>query len=267
MWTTPEPPLSIKGVSAATLRKLASAFRAGQLVSPLTPFSLATVTACPAALARDLQRLSREAMSSAHLALLLDVAAEAVEARMLRDAAAELVWSGPEAPQAHSRDTRVVVDELFSSAQRSVLVSTYVVHHPDRIFAALGARLDAVPTMVARVFLNVERRSGDTRLENGLLYAFATDLASKWPGARRPEVYYDPRGLSTDPQVRASWHAKCVLVDDEVAFVTSANFTEWAQDRNVEAGALIRSHQFAIQLRRQMESLIESKQVRRLPGF
>ncbi len=86
-------------------------------------------------------------------------------------------------------------------------------------------------------------------------------------GVRRPEFYYDPRGLSRDPAVRASWHAKCVVVDDEVAFVTSANFTEWAQERNVEAGALIRSRQFAVQLRSQMENLIQTKQVRRLPGF
>ena len=98
-------------------------------------------------------------------------------------------------------------------------------------------------------------------------HAHAIDLVSRWPGVRRPEVYYDPRGLSPDPSIRASWHAKCVLVDDEVAFVTSANFTEWAQDRNVEAGALIRSRHFASQLRLQMESLIESRQVKRLPGF
>ena len=113
----------------------------------------------------------------------------------------------------------------------------------------------------------MERKPADTRLESGLLHACASDLASKWPGIRRPEVYYDPRSVSTDPDVRASWHAKCVLVDDEVAFVTSANFTEWAQDRNVEAGALIRSRHFALQLRIQMESLIHSQQVRRLPGF
>ncbi|MEO7272933.1 MAG: phospholipase D-like domain-containing protein [Vicinamibacterales bacterium] len=160
-----------------------------------------------------------------------------------------------------------MVDDLFSSAEQSVLVSTYVIQQADRTFSALGARLDAVPTMTARIFLNVERKPGDTRLESTLLHAFASDLAAKWPGDRRPEIYYDPRGASTDVEVRASWHAKCVLVDDKVAFVTSANFTEWALDRNVEAGALIRSCHFAMQLRRQMESLIESKQVRRLPGF
>jgi phosphatidylserine/phosphatidylglycerophosphate/cardiolipin synthase-like enzyme len=267
MWTTPEPPLAIDGVSAALLRQLAAAFRSGQLIAPLTPFGLQRVAPCPAPLATDLVRLSAEGMSPSHLGLLLDVAATAAEARMARESAVELVWSGPEALHARSRDTRVVLDELFASARRSVLVSTYVIQHPERVFAALAARLDAVPELAARIFMNVERKLGDTRLESGLLHGYATELAAKWPGTRRPEVYYDPRGLSIDPELRASWHAKCVLVDDEVAFVTSANFTEWAQDRNVEAGALIRSRHFAQQLRSQVESLIQSRQVRRLPGF
>lgn len=49
-----------------------------------------------------------------------------------------------------------------------------------------------------------------------------------WPWLQRPLVYFDPRGLSLDKNVTASLHAKCIIVDDEIAFVTSANFTEWA---------------------------------------
>jgi phosphatidylserine/phosphatidylglycerophosphate/cardiolipin synthase-like enzyme len=267
MWTTPDLPLDVTGVSAATLRLLASAFRSGQLATPLSVFAVSKVASCPAALAVDLYRLNGEGMSPAHLALLLDLTAAAVEARLEREAAAELVWSGPEAPHARSRDTRVVLDDLFSSARRSVLVSTYVIQHVEGVFAVLAARLNAVPDLSARIFLNIERKAGDTRLEASLVHEYACGLGTKWPGIRRPEVYYDPRGLSADPDVRASWHAKCLVVDDEVAFVTSANFTEWAQERNVEAGALIRSRHFAMQLRRQMERLVESKQVRRLPGF
>ena len=248
MWTTPDPPVSVRDVSAATLRTLASAFLNGQLTSPTSAFAVQKVAPCPTALADDLQRLSAEGMSGRHLAVLLTVAADAVEARMMRETAAELVWSGPESLHSHCRDTLVVLDELFSSAERSVLVSTYVIHQPDRVFATLGARLDAVPSLTAKLFVNIERKIGDTRLEGILLYEYARLLGERWPGSRRPEVYFDPRGLSTDDDVRASWHAKCVVVDDEVAFVTSANFTEWAQQRNVEAGALIRSRYFASQL-------------------
>jgi phosphatidylserine/phosphatidylglycerophosphate/cardiolipin synthase-like enzyme len=80
-------------------------------------------------------------------------------------------------------------------------------------------------------------------------------------------VFFDPRTLSADPAVRAAWHAKCVIADDDLAFITSANFTEWAQQRNVEAGVLIRDRHFTGQLRQQFDGLVQSKQVRRLPGF
>jgi phosphatidylserine/phosphatidylglycerophosphate/cardiolipin synthase-like enzyme len=121
--------------------------------------------------------------------------------------------------------------------------------------------------LCARLFVNVERKPGDTRLENVLLYEFATRLGTRWPGRRHPEAYFDPRGLSMDDDVRASWHAKYVLVDDRAAFVTSANFTEFAHPRNAEAGALIRSRHFTADLRSQLDNLIDSRQVRRLPGF
>jgi phosphatidylserine/phosphatidylglycerophosphate/cardiolipin synthase-like enzyme len=267
MWTTPDPPLALGDVSAATLRALAAAFLNGQLSSPTSAFAVLKVAPCPSGLADDLQRLSAEGMSGRHLAMLLTLAADAVEARMMRETAAELVWSGPESLHAHCRDTLIVLDELFSSAHRSVLVSTFVVHQPDRVFATLGARLDAVPSLTAKLFVNVDRKIGDTRLESVLLGDYARLLAEKWPGTRRPEVYFDPRGLTTDEHVRASWHAKCVVVDEEVAFVTSANFTEWAQQRNVEAGALIRSGHFASQLRGQLEGLIRARRVTRLAGF
>jgi phosphatidylserine/phosphatidylglycerophosphate/cardiolipin synthase-like enzyme len=73
--------------------------------------------------------------------------------------------------------------------------------------------------------------------------------------------------LDTNSAERATWHAKVVVVDDETAFVTSANFTEWAHQRNVEAGVLIRNPQFARQLRQQFEGLVQSRAVLEVPGF
>ncbi len=166
-----------------------------------------------------------------------------------------------------SRDTAVVVEELFARSARTVLVSTFVIHQPEKVFAVLAARLDSVPGLHARLFVHVERAWKDTRAESELLREFADNLRIHWPGKRLPEVYYDPRTVSTDPANRATWHAKCLLVDDEVAFVTSANFTEWAQQRNVEAGVLVRSRHFTRQLRAQFDTLVQAKAVRRLPGF
>lgn len=42
----------------------------------------------------------------------------------------------------------------------------------------------------------------------------------------RPLLYYHPRSLDMNAAERATWHANVVVIDDERAFVTSANFTE-----------------------------------------
>jgi phosphatidylserine/phosphatidylglycerophosphate/cardiolipin synthase-like enzyme len=255
------------GVSASTLRTIAAALRSRQLAPPFSSFSLASVVACPASLASELNRLAGEGLAAAHLALLIDAAADTAEARLMAESATELVWTGPEAAVSMSRDTAVVVEELFASARRSVLVSTFAIHQAGTVFAPLAARQEGVPDLQVRLFVHVERSWKDTRVESELLREFADNLRKQWPGTGLPDVYYDPRTLSTDAAQRASWHAKCLLVDDEVAFVTSANFTEWAQQRNVEAGVLVRSPHFTRQLRAQFDALVQAKAVRRLPGF
>jgi phosphatidylserine/phosphatidylglycerophosphate/cardiolipin synthase-like enzyme len=192
-------------------------------------------------------------MQHAHLALLVETMANAVEGEL--SSRAELVWTGPESAVSHSRDTGVVVAELFRSARKSVLVSTFVLHQVETVFKALADRMAEIPG------------DRDTREESELLREFGSKLRSRWPGTRRPSLYYDPRSLALNPDQRATWHAKVVVVDDEVSFVTSANFTEWAQQRNVEAGVLVRNRDFARQLRQQFEGLVQSRAVLEVPGF
>jgi phosphatidylserine/phosphatidylglycerophosphate/cardiolipin synthase-like enzyme len=73
-------------------------------------------------------------------------------------------------------------------------------------------------------------------------------------------------GFEDDPEGRASLPAKCILVDDRIAFVTSADFTEWVHRRNVEAGVFLRSPHVAAQLREQFDPLVTGGQVHGLGG-
>lgn len=251
--------------SAGTLRRLADALASGRLTTPLSAFALKRAASCTNELAAEVLRLSNEGTSPQHLAMFLGVAADAAEERA-GQTSAELVWTGPEVPGTSSRDTAIVVPELWRSAKHDILMSTFVVHDVATVFLPLAERMDAVPGLRVRIFLNINRPPRDTALDSELLREFADQFRRAWPGQRRPEVYYDPRGLSADSAVRASWHAKCVVVDDDASFVTSANFTEWAHQRNVEAGVLVRSRSFNAQLRQQFDSLVRARLVLRLPG-
>jgi phosphatidylserine/phosphatidylglycerophosphate/cardiolipin synthase-like enzyme len=89
----------------------------------------------------------------------------------------------------------------------------------------------------------------------------------EWPGQRLPEVFYDPRSLEHEGPKRASLHAKCIVVDKDIAFVSSANFTEAAQARNIEVGVLLRSRMLAEQLASHFEALADRQVLVRVPGF
>jgi phosphatidylserine/phosphatidylglycerophosphate/cardiolipin synthase-like enzyme len=182
------------------------------------------------------------------------------------DTNVELVWSGPEGTQTATRDTGVVVPELFASAKRSVLVCGFAISQGDKVFAALARNMDTNADLDVRLFTNVERPWQDTRTDAEITRAFADEFRTRqWPGRRMPRVLYDPRALSSARGPRSCLHAKCLIVDDTRTFITSANFTEAAMDRNIEAGVLLEDAGFAQRLRAQFDALERTQQVRSLP--
>ena len=56
----------------------------------------------------------------------------------------------------------------------------------------------------------------------------------------------------------SSLHAKCVVVDGLRALVSSANFTQRGQERNIEVGVLIEDATFAEFLSAQWMRLVDS---------
>lgn len=254
------------GAPPGVLRRLADAFRTKQLGSDASEFSISRVVPCTHALASAVIGLANEGAAPEHIALILDAAADTAELRASH-ASAELVWSGPEVEGSQSRDTMSVLQQLFEQAERDVIVSTFVVQQSERVFLPLAKRMEALPGLNVRLFLHIARGLTDTALDSELVREFGDGFRRRWPGQRLPQVFYDPRGLETDSAHRATWHAKGVVVDEDLSFVTSANFTQWAQTRNVEAGVLVKGTLFNSQLRNQFEGLVRSGLVVRVPGF
>ena len=80
-------------------------------------------------------------------------------------------------------------------------------------------------------------------------------------------MFYDPRGPERTPASPACQHAKCILVYGVTAFITSANFTESAQERNIELGVLFRDNpRVAESIRSKFESLIQNGFLKPLPA-
>jgi phosphatidylserine/phosphatidylglycerophosphate/cardiolipin synthase-like enzyme len=51
-------------------------------------------------------------------------------------------------------------------------------------------------------------------------------------------------------------HAKVIVVDSAKVFISSANFTEAAQERNIEVGLVIRSNVLADQISNYFQSMV-----------
>jgi phosphatidylserine/phosphatidylglycerophosphate/cardiolipin synthase-like enzyme len=140
----------------------------------------------------------------------------------------------------------------------------FAVYQGRTVFKRLAKRMDERPGLRVKLFLDVQRHPSDTSLDEEVLRRFIHHFCTReWPGERLPELYYDPRSLDLVAVKHSSLHAKCIVVDHRVAFVTSGNFTEAAQKRNIEVGALIRSEQFAMRLAQHYESVADSGMLKR----
>jgi phosphatidylserine/phosphatidylglycerophosphate/cardiolipin synthase-like enzyme len=245
-------------LSSENLAQLAGALRSGRLAPPFTPLLLRRYVSKDLAvgIAAELQQRIGGAAEARHLADCLDLLGQDRGQRPVAEDLIDLVWTGPEAPGIVNRDTSVVVREMFQAARESVLVAGYAVYQGQSVFRELAERMDEVPGLRVQMFLDVRRPPNDPTSSSELVRAFADRFLQKeWPGDRLPKLYYDPRSLVADHASRASLHAKCVVVDKEQAFVTSANFTEAAQTKNIEVGVYLRSSPFASRLAEHFETL------------
>lgn len=242
-----------------TLEDLAKAVRRGELDRPsayhLQPY-------CPAdqvePLLGELTAAQAEGLSRVGLAMLIETLAEDRKRRAALHPDADLVWSGPDLEGEFVRDTRVVVHELFRKARMQVFVSTYALYQGQDLFAPLHETWLAHSELKVTLFLDITR--GDKDLPTKALLAHAREKFQKehWPWEPRPEVYYDPRSLEPlgSPK-RACLHAKTVVVDGRDVFVTSANLTEAAQQRNIEVGLLMKSPRVAKQVTEHFQALLK----------
>ena len=218
----------------------------------------------------ELQELSARGMTPAHIARMLHLLAEERAAVQAVADRVELVWSGTEVVASRSRDTAVVVQELFREARERVLIASYALDTGSKareLFETLADRMDAEPHLSVRLFVNIHRKHRDVA-DSILLREFAdTFHHDLWPGKRLPETFYDPRSLATEGKTRACLHAKCIVIDDHRALITSANFTQAAHKRNIEAGTVITDSIIARALRAQFDTLVDQAVLKQVPGL
>ncbi|MEX1362478.1 MAG: phospholipase D-like domain-containing protein [Nannocystaceae bacterium] len=174
--------------------------------------------------------------------------------RQLGTTSPELVWTGPTGARSLARSTRFVIDDLFASVQREVLIAGYSFDRATDLFVPLFDRAaelaeQGLPAPAVTVVLDcsrIEARAGEGPQER------ARRAAQRFRETCWSTADLDARLLYLRSSAErngkgwalSSMHAKCIVVDRVKALVGSANFSNRGRDddRNIEVGALIRDH-------------------------
>jgi len=154
----------------------------------------------------------------------------------------ELVWTGPTVTGIPIRHTYAVLVQVIDAAEsRLTLVS----------FAAYTT------AVVTNALRSAVARGVDVRLVlDGGTHA---QLAFATLGTEVQLLTWPPTLLQDHDVGHASLHAKCAVADTNVAFVTSANLTTHALDRNMELGVLITGGEAPRRLAEHFDGLVATE--------
>lgn len=183
-------------------------------------------------------------LSGETVALILQTASCSRE-ETLREQTVELVLTGPSTPFVSTRRTEQVLLDLINGANRELFLVSFVTYHWPPIIEALQ---NAVTRHVCvNVLLEASEADGGT-LENdpSTILRKLVPQASIYQWTSRTEEF-----------LGGKVHAKIAVADAKTAFVTSANLTGHAMEKNFEAGVLVDGGEIPRDLSSHIQGLID----------
>jgi len=245
---------SLKEVSTTVIEQIRNSIASGVLKPPVDRAALVGF-----GIRHQLEAIEG-ALAGHKTAACLSVLEVVLAEREDRKPTPELVWTGPEAGAGAARDTAVVLRALFEGARETVILAGYSFKYAEALLTPLHRSM-VDHNVDARFFVHIPQLERGQDANQHLQTHLGGFLTENWTfGAPHPRLYYDNRALTPGPPY-SSLHAKCVVVDGAKAFISSANFTQRAQEQNIEVGVLIEDANFASYLAGQWLGLIEAGMV------
>lgn len=213
------PPTRVRSI-ASELRRLS--------IHDTAPESdaLAGTPAARAAVNRLLVAWEQAGLRGDEVAGMLLGASEAHQ-RVEKNLSVELVWTGPTTRFVPTRRTEQVLLDLIATAHADLFLVSFVAYDVPRVVAALSEAV--VRGVRVRVLVEASSMHGGS-----LSVDPAATMRASISGA---EIFAWKDRES--PFVDGKVHAKIGVVDGARAFITSANLTGHALEKNMEAGVLV----------------------------
>ena len=232
-------PLSVSMI-AKKMEHLDKSANTGQILSSVT-----SSTACEM-LDGFLKTWHKSSLSGKEAGYLLLAASHSLN-KTNEENQTELVLTGPTAPNVATRRTEQVFLDVITSAQSEVFIVSFVAHERPSILTALKKAADK--GVRVNVVLESSVDSGGT-LESDQFLGLKAAL---------PDATFYQWTKREGKFAGGKVHAKIVVSDQKSAFLTSANLTGHAMERNIEAGALFRGGDTPRDIARYLLGLIDLK--------
>lgn len=187
-------------------------------------------------------------VSADELASML-IAAGYVFTKATNQQSTELVWTGPTTPFVSARRTEQALLQVINAAEQTLFITSFVAYNVSTIVKALNAASDR--GVVISMLLELSQDHG-----GNITFDAIGKMRTLVPAAR----LYSWRDKA-DPFFDGRVHAKVAVADGRMCFITSANLTGHAMEKNMEAGVLISGGHIPRLLDDHLISLVDTKLV------
>lgn len=175
------------------------------------------------------------------------LAASHVYSKAASEQSTELVWTGPTTPFVSARRTEQALLQVINSAEQSLFITSFVAYDVSTIVKALNAAIDR--GVVISMLLELSQDHGGS-----ITFDAIGKMRTLVPAAKL-FAWRDKAEPFSDGRV----HAKVAVADGRTCFITSANLTGHAMEKNMEAGMLISGGVIPKLLDDHLRALIDTK--------
>lgn len=185
-------------------------------------------------------------VNSDELASMLLAARHAL-ARVALGQSTELVWTGPTTPIVSARRTEQALLQVINVAKASLFITSFVAYDISLIVRALNEA--SARGVLISILLELSQEHGGS-----ISFDAIGKMKLLVPSARL-YAWRDKSEEFIDGRV----HAKVAVADGNICFITSANLTGFAMEKNMEVGVLISGGHIPRLLTEHLQSLVDTR--------
>jgi phosphatidylserine/phosphatidylglycerophosphate/cardiolipin synthase-like enzyme len=156
----------------------------------------------------------------------------------------ELVWTGPSSQLVATRKTEQALLQVIDAAQDRLFMTSFVAYDVASIMHGLRQALQS--GVKVSMLLEASDQHG-----GGVSFDAIAHIKAALPSALIYSWVHKPDGFAG-----GKVHAKVAVADEVFCFISSANLTGHAMEKNMEAGVLIKGGATPRSLHRHLEALV-----------